>query len=445
MRQSHYTTQRKQICMDSEIAELRDLFLTIEDTRAKNASHKLDDIFMSGFALFNLKYSSLLEFDQLTQYEKMNVKTVYGINSLCSDDQLRRVLDNQDPNFMRIQFVKKFKKLEKVGILKEYSYKIGSVEYIIASCDGVQHFSSKNLSCPCCLKKEHKDGSCTYHHNMLCVALVHPNKRETFILNVEPMVQQDGVLKNDCERNAAKRLQKNMKLDYGSYQNKYRFLFVEDALYANAPHIRELQGNQFDYILNVKPDSHKTLFAQIEGKRQRNELKNIKKHKIVENGITHEFEYVNNVLLCNAAPDVRVNFIQYRQTDKQGKTTTFTWITNIVLAANKLFNIMRAGRARWKIENETFNTLKNLGYEFEHNYGHGNDHLSTMFAYLMLYAFYLDQLIQICCHNFKEIEKIVATKIRIWTAIRAVFQTTSCHSMDSIYLTIFALFKPKIE
>ena len=442
MRQSNIEKERKQISMDRELSELRTLFETIEDKRAKNASHKLSDIFMSGFAMFSLKHGSLLEFSQQTLYEKSNVKTVYGIESLCSDDQLRHVLDTHNPDFMRIQFVKQFKKLKKVGILKEYSYKIGSVEYLIASCDGVQHFSSKSISCPCCLKKTHKDGSCTYHHNMLCVALVHPNKRETFILNVEPMVQQDGVLKNDCERNAAKRLQKNMKLDYSNYQKEYNFLFVEDALYANAPHIQELRSNGFNYILNVKPDSHKTLFAQIEGKRRRNELK---RHKIDKNGITHEFEYANNVLLCNAAPNVRVNFVQYRQTDKNGKTTTFTWITDIVLASNKLFNIMQAGRARWKIENETFNTLKNLGYKFEHNYGHGKDHLSTLFAYLMLYAFYLDQLIQVCCHIFKEIQQLVTTKIRIWSAIKALFQTTDCISMNLIYQSVHALFKPKID
>ena len=442
MRQSKTEKERNQISMDREISELRTLFDTVEDKRAKNASHKLSDIFMSGFAMFSLKHGSLLDFNQQTVYEKSNVKTVYGIGSLCSDDQLRHVLDAHNPDFMRIQFIKQFKKLEKVGILKEYSYKIGSVEYLIASCDGVQHFSSKSISCTCCLTKTHKDGSTTYHHNMLCVALVHPDKSETFILNVEPMVQQDGVLKNDCERNAAKRLQKNMKLDYGNYQKEYNFLFVEDALYANAPHIKELKSNGFNYILNVKPDSHKTLFAQIEGKRQRNELK---RHKIIQNGITHEFEYVNNVLLCNADTEVRSNFVQYRQTDKNGKTTTFTWITDIVLAANKLFNIMQAARARWKIENETFNTLKNLGYKFEHNYGHGKDHLSTLFAYLMLYAFYLDQLIQACCHIFKEIQQVVITKIRIWSAIRALFQTSDCISMNLIYQSVHALFKPKIE
>jgi hypothetical protein len=38
---------------------------------------------------------------------------------------------------------------------------------------------------------------------------------------------------------------------------------------------------------------------------------------------------------------------------------------------NDVEPVMRGGRARWKIENETFNTLKNQGYNFEHNYGHG--------------------------------------------------------------------------
>lgn len=105
---------------------------------------------------------------------------------------------------------------------------------------------------------------------------------------------------------------------------------------------------------------------------------------------------------------------------------------------------MQADRARWKIENETFNTLKNLGYKFEHNYGHGKDHLSTLFAYLMLYAFYLDQLIQVCCHIFIQIKQLLTTKVRIWAAIRALFQTTLCLSLSLIYQSVHALFKPKI-
>ena len=53
---------------------------------------------------------------------------------------------------------------------------------------------------------------------------------------------------------------------------------------------------------------------------------------------------------------------------------------------------MRAGHARWKIENETFNTLKNQGYNFEHNYGHGYNNLCSVMTMLMMLAFLIDQV-----------------------------------------------------
>jgi hypothetical protein len=105
-----------------------------------------------------------------------------------------------------------------------------------------------------------------------------------------------------------------------------------------------------------------------------------------------------------------------------------------------VFSIMRAGRARWKIENETFNTLKNLGYNFEHNYGHGNDHLSIAPAYLMMLAFYIDQLIQACSKTFQLLEKNIITKIKLWNIIKALFQTQVCTSFNHIYQTVALLF-----
>ena len=428
--------------MDNEIQFMREVFSKVEDKRSSNTSHKMSDILMSGLAMFSLKCKSVLGFEQLTEVEKSNLFSVYGIEKVCSDTTLREVLDNINPNFLRDLFPKKFQTLRKTGILNDFCYKIGSTEYLIVSSDGVQHFSSKKCSCKHCLTKVHQDKSTTYHHNMLCAGLVHPDKREVFLLDVEPVIRQDGHTKNDCELNAAKRLQENMGKSYQKYQKYYNFLFVEDALYANDPHIKALEKNEYSYILNVKPDSHKTLFGYIEGKRQRKQLKT---YTFTENGIKHEFEYVNNVLLCNSHPDTRVNFIQYTQTDTKGKKTTFTWITNIKIAENKLVAIMKAGRARWKIENETFNTLKNLGYHFEHNYGHGKDHLSTMFAYLMLMAFYIDQLIQACCHTFIQIEKNIKTKIKLWETINAIFKTTYVNSFDYIYYKIAQLFQIKIK
>ena len=62
---------------------------------------------------------------------------------------------------------------------------------------------------------------------------------------------------------------------------------------------------------------------------------------------------------------------------------------------------MRAGRARWRIENETFHTLKNQGDEFEHNFGHGEKNLATVFAALMTLAFAIDQVQKMGCALFR--------------------------------------------
>ena len=139
-------TYRSEITLDSEISALRKIFQDVEDKRASNASHKLDDILMCGYSMFSLKYSSLLDFEQQTVVEKSNLESVFGIEKICSDVQLRAVLDNIEPNFLRDLFPKKFSTLRKTGLLDEFAYKIGSIAYHIVSCDGVQHFSSKKIA-----------------------------------------------------------------------------------------------------------------------------------------------------------------------------------------------------------------------------------------------------------------------------------------------------------
>ena len=56
------------------------------------------------------------------------------------------------------------------------------------------------------------------------------------------------------------------------------------------------------------------------------------------------------------------------------------------VTAENVVALVAAGRSRWKIENENNNTLKTKGYHFEHNYGHGKQHLSAVLASLILLA-----------------------------------------------------------
>ncbi len=81
----------------------------------------------------------------------------------------------------------------------------------------------------------------------------------------------------------------------------------------------------------------------------------------------HKFRFINQVPLNASNQDLLVNFVEYWGTTPKKKALYFSWVTDIPVTESNVSEIMRGGRARWKIENETFNTLKNQGYHFEHN------------------------------------------------------------------------------
>jgi hypothetical protein len=106
---------------------------------------------------------------------------------------------------------------------------------------------------------------------------------------------------------------------------------------------------------------------------------------------------------------------------------------------------MRAGRGRWKIENETFNTLKNQGYNFEHNYGHGERHLATALVILMMLAFLIDQIQQLCCSSFRRLWKKLGTKAKLWAMIRSLFSVLEFDSMKALYRHLGSLYQLQLE
>jgi hypothetical protein len=102
---------------------------------------------------------------------------------------------------------------------------------------------------------------------------------------------------------------------------------------------------------------------------------------------------------------------------------------------------MRGGRARGKIENETCNTRKNQGYNFEHNYGHGEQHLSVVFAMLMMLAFLVDQAQQLCGALFQAVWAKLGSKRLLWERMRALFYDYALASMRQLFETLLYGFK----
>lgn len=423
------------IALASLLDSVRKRFEAFQDHRGKNVMYKLPDVLMSGLAMFQLKYPSLHAFEQQTAAERHNLQTIFGVERLCTDAQLRNVLDLVSPEPLRALFAAYYEQLRGAGVVEEYSMYKGSV---VVALDGVEYFSSEQIHCDHCQVRHHRNGVVSYSHSAVCAVMICAGKRAVFPLGLEEISKQDGAVKNDCERNATGRLLAWLKEQYP----RQSMILTGDALYSNAPCIRQIQQNGWHFVLNVKPDSHTTLFEAFEHRKRQ---KATKRFCLTDSQGLHVYEWTNNLPLCEGAGDIRVNLLHYQWTDKKGKKTTFTWTTDLPVSQKNVQTLAQIGRSRWKIENETFNTLKNQGYNFEHNYGHGYRHLSAVLVLLMFLAFLFDQMVQHCNKAFNAIWAVAKTKAKIWECQRALFSTQYFHNFKELFAALGALFEVQLE
>jgi hypothetical protein len=416
---------RKALSAAGLLRTARGVFAKLPDASGHDIA--LVDHLMSGLALFGLKYPSLLQFDHDCREEtttRANLKSLYGVARAPSDSRFRERLDTLDPAALRPVYKALFAQLQRGKGLEGFAYLDG---HYLLSLDGTGYFSSKTVHCQHCGEKHHRDGSVTYYHQMLGAVLVHPEHSEVFPLAPEPILKQDGAKKNDCERNAAKRLLSDLRRAHPHL----RLIVIEDALASNAPHIRHLQAHDLRFILGAKQSDHAFLFDWVETSEQTAERTVTDKQ-----GVRHRFRYLNGAPLNDANFELEVNFLEVWEQTPDGRVTHFAWVTDIPIDETNLMRLMRGARARWKIENETFNTLKNQGYHFEHNFGHGNQHLSTVLMHLMMLAFLIDQIQQRCCRLFQSALSAAKSKTRLWQKLRSRFDLCLIPDWETLYRSI---------
>ena len=416
---------RKQLSADALLHVVRSGFATIPDSRGEDVDISLPDALMSAFAMFSLTAPSLLAFDK--ERAEGNLHTIYGIERVPCDTHMREILDPVSPKVLRPVFKSIFRQLQRGKALEPMEFLDG--HYLLA-LDGTAYFSSQTIHCASCLHKVHRNGAITYFHQMLGAAIIHPDLRAVIPLMPEPIVNQDGTAKNDGERHAAKRFIAKLRTDHPHL----RCIVTEDSLSSNAPHIETLHAHGLRSILGVKDGDHAFLFEQVQAAEHAGHVTYYERHDRAA-GVTHRFRFVNDMPLNASNPNVRVNFIEYWEIGPH-KVQHFSWVTDLRVSKRNVYHLMRGGRARWKIENETFNTLKNQGYNFAHNYGHGAQHLSVVFAMLMMLAFLVDQTQQLCCALFQAVWAKLGSKRLLWERMRALFDDYALQSMQQLLETL---------
>jgi hypothetical protein len=416
---------RRHLHFDALVQLARRRFTRFPEHR-RCPSFSLADTLMAGLAVFSLKDPSLLAFERRALDH--NLRSVFGLTGIPSDTQMREILDEVDPARLRPLFQDLFRALQRGKVLEDFAFLDGC--YLLA-LDGVEYFCSKKVHCQHCLTRHHGNGAVSYYHQMLGAALVHPDFHEVLPLAPEPIQRQDGQHKNDCERNAARRFLRHFRQDHPHL----RVIVIEDALSSNAPHIRDLRQARCHFILGVKRGDHEHLFGQFY-QRLRDGAVEEGEPEDVSNGGSRHYYFANGLSVNEANQEVPVNFLQCLEVDNAGEVREWTWVVDLLLTAANVKAVARGGRTRWRIENETFNTLKNQGYHFEHNYGHGEKHLGTVLALLMMAAFLIDQVQQRGNRLFQKAWQAKGPKCALWEAVRYLFASFEVSSMHEVYEAI---------
>jgi hypothetical protein len=433
----------------------RESFSSIADHRVeRNISYPLEETLSAGLALFSFKFPSLAKFIEKTGdvYCGHNIKTLFKISKVPSETQLRDILDPVNPESLRpaydgiLSALQRGNELQKFTVLGHYP----------VGLDGTGIFSSSKVSCPHCLTKKPKDpkknkkgkgkgkkneeapkstedqeneenDKCIYHHQMLGASIVHPYYKQVIPLFPEAIINADGSTKNDCEKNASKR----WIINFRKHHPKMPLLILEDSLASNVPHLETLTEYGCRYLAGVKIGDHKYLFEQFEINSKNGCTKKFQEilitGKKIKKTITKTYELVSGLEL-NKSNEFKTNFILFTEEIKyidgkgieKNEKTTFSWVTDLELEEKNLPLIVATARRRWGIENENFQTLKKTtDYSLEHNYGHGEKYLATIFALLCILAFLIDQAQEISCEIFKEILSKVGSKRGLWEDLRS--------------------------
>jgi len=349
----------------------------------------------SAFAVFFFQHPSLLDFQRAMKERKKrnNMETLFGVTEIPSDNQIRTLLDGIEPKALGAVFNHTLQTADEAGAIKPYRVLDGGV---LLALDGLWYYSSQEIHCEHCLSKSHA-GETTYYHSAVAGAIVRPGSNAVLPVMPEPIRNGDGQEKQDCGREAGKR----WLLAHGKEYQWLKVTLLGDDLYSNQPFCQLALEQNMSFIFTCKCDSHPWLSETVEQPFLEEHV--VKKWTGRHNQIS-TYRWINGVPLRDSKDALNVNYF-YLQiiNEKTGKAVyTNSWVTDKEISAENVELLASCGRARWKIENEHNNVLKNRGYNLEHNFGHGKQYACEMFLLLNLLAFQFHTILELCDENYQK-------------------------------------------
>jgi len=406
---------------DALIQRWRTVASGLPDPRTgDNTQFEMADIALSAFAVFFTQCPSFLSFQQNMEQAqgRNNARSLFQVGRIPSDNHIRQTLDPVAPRHLFSLFDELHQAFEKDGLLQAMR---AVQDTRLIALDATWYFSSqsKNIHCPNCSCLRHPDGTTTHFHSAITPVIVSPGHSQVVPLRPEFIVPQDGQVKQDCEINAAKRWLCAHAAGYATGNDT----LLGDDLYAHQPFCRQVLLHGFHFLFTCKPASHAHLNSWIEGLQANGQLQALKlKLKGKSNRWEHhQYRWANGVPLTDSDDALKVNWCEVTITDANGAVRyRNALITDWKITAGNVAGLVAAGRARWKIENEHNNVLKNRGYHLEHNFGHGKAQLASLLLTLNLLAFGLHTLLDLTDESYRLIRATVGARRKFFTHLEAL-------------------------
>lgn len=372
---------------------------------------------MGAFAVFFTQSPSFLSHQTAMQKTRgaNNAQTLFKIEKIPTDAHIRDTLDPVEPKYLFPVYDSIYEAFAEQGILDNFQ---GVNNTRLIALDGTWYFSSEKIGCKNCSHIEHQSGKVTNFHSAITPVIVAPGQPYAIPLRPEFITPQDGHKKQDCEIVAGKRwLEKN-----GDYYQNGNTTLLGDDIYAHQPFCKKALLYDYHFIFVCKPDSHKCLTEWVELLEPGRDMHKLNVRMRNKNKWeTYSYRYANDVPLVDADDTMVVNWCEVTVTDSNGKQLyKNSFITDFKITEENVAGIVLSGRARWKIENENNNTLKTKGYNLEHNFGHGDEHLSSLLATMNILAFLFHTFLTFCDESYCLIRAHLPTRKIFFEHVRAL-------------------------
>ena len=408
-----------------------------DERTGDNVTYSMADAAMGAFSVFFTQSPSFLDSQRNLEVTQgcSNAQSLFGMTQTPSDNHIRNLLDPVPPSTVFPVFSSAVDALHGLGHLEPYR----SINAdLLVALDGTRYFCSSKIHCDQCSVTHHKNGTVTYSHTVVTPVIVAPGNPRVIPLEPAFITPQDGHEKQDCENAAAKR----WLSDYGARYSALGVTILGDDLYCKQPLCEAFIREGMNFILVCKPDSHKTLYEWVAGLEATGDVQTLDvERRKGKHRYTDTYRFVNQVPLRDGEGALNVNWCELTTTRDDGKVVyKNAFATNHPITEVNVADIVRDGRARWKVENENNNTLKTKGYHLTHNFGHGKQHLSSLLATFNLLAFLFHTVLDLMDTRYQCIRQFLPRK-RFFNDLRAL----TCYLCFDSWDALMAFMIEKLE